>query len=95
MDQPITPRRVSRTLRCLMAERQLTVRDIQVCLGLETPQAVYKWLTGKCLPTVQHLYALSRYLNVTMEDILTGDGQDGPFYRRKSQWTWNICTFPM
>ena len=48
----------------------LNVRDLQDIFGFATPQAIYKWQSGKSLPTVDNLYALSILLNVTMEDIL-------------------------
>ena len=54
----------------LMAAREVTVQDVQNAMGLAAPQAVYRWLKGSNLPSVDNLYALSRYLNVQMDDVI-------------------------
>ena len=48
----------------------LSVRELQHYFGFEEPQAIYKWQQGKCLPSVDNLYALSRLLGVSMNEIL-------------------------
>ena len=48
----------------------LTVRELQHYFGFEEPQAIYKWQQGKCLPSVDNLYALSRLFGVSMNEIL-------------------------
>ena len=57
-------------LKELLGQRDITVQDVQTALGLASPQAVYRWLRGSNMPSVDNLYALSRYLNVQMEDVL-------------------------
>ena len=57
-------------LKELLEKRGVTVQDIQEAMGLASPQAVYRWLCGSNLPSVDNLFALSRYLNVQMEDVL-------------------------
>lgn len=54
----------------LMTARELSVQDVQVAMGLASPQAVYRWLCGSNLPSVDNLYALSRFFEVSMEDVL-------------------------
>ena len=54
----------------LMNTREVTVQDVQEAMGLAAPQAVYRWLRGSNLPSVDNLFALSRYLNVQMEDVI-------------------------
>lgn len=54
----------------LMNTREVTVQDVQEAMGLASPQAVYRWLRGSNMPSVDNLYALSRYLNVSMEDVI-------------------------
>lgn len=48
----------------------LSVKDIQSILGLGSSQAVYKWLAGRCLPTIDNLVILSAVLNVKIDDII-------------------------
>ena len=54
----------------LMDAREVTVQDVQKAMGLTAPQAVYRWLKGSNMPSVDNLYALSRYLDVQMEDVI-------------------------
>ncbi|MBR2685395.1 MAG: helix-turn-helix transcriptional regulator [Erysipelotrichaceae bacterium] len=48
----------------------LTVRDVQDVLGFSTPQAIFKWQRGDCLPTVDNLVILAKLFHVTVNDIL-------------------------
>ncbi|MBO4899173.1 MAG: helix-turn-helix transcriptional regulator [Lachnospiraceae bacterium] len=57
-------------IRSLRVEKHLRVEDIAIFMGFESPNAVYKWQRGECLPTVDNLYALSRLFNTTIDDIL-------------------------
>ena len=47
-----------------------TVRELQHYFGFEEPQAIYKWQQGKCLPSVDNLFALSRLFGISMNEIL-------------------------
>ena len=42
--------------------------------GFENPQAVYKWISGKSLPSLDNFLILSRLLHASIEDILVVDG---------------------
>ena len=63
----------------LRRERGLTVRDMQGYFHFEEPRAIYKWQSGQSLPTVDNLYALSRLLDVRMEEILVSKAQSVTF----------------
>ena len=54
----------------LMDAREVTVQDVQNAMGLASPQAVYRWLCGSNMPSVDNLFALSRYLNFQMDDVI-------------------------
>lgn len=43
-------------------------------MGFENPQAVYKWLAGRSLPSIDNFIILSRLLHTNIEDILVIDG---------------------
>ena len=47
-----------------------TINDIQKILHLSCSQPIYRWFKGNILPSVNHLYVLSRLLKVHMEDLL-------------------------
>lgn len=48
----------------------LTVRDLQIAFGFNSPQAIYKWKNGTALPTVDNLIGLAAMLHVRIDDIL-------------------------
>ena len=90
IDLVATGKRIS----ALRQERGLSVRDMQDYFGFEAPQAIYKWLKGASLPSVDNLFALSALLSVPMDAILvprsnvtllTDDEPEGsvflPFFR--------------
>ena len=64
----------------------LSVRDLQTYFGFEYPQAIYKWQHGECLPTVDNLLALSRILEVRMEDLLVYEDQEVSFFYTDIRW---------
>ena len=43
-------------------------------LGFENPQAIYKWISGRSLPSLDNFVILSRLLHTSIEDILVVDG---------------------
>jgi len=51
----------------------LSVHDLQIAFGFNSPQAIYKWQNGTALPTVDNLLALAALLHVRMDDILITD----------------------
>ena len=61
-------------IKKLLQENGYTVKDIQEVMGFENPQAVYKWLSGRSLPSLDNLLILSRVLHSSIEDILVIDG---------------------
>ena len=48
----------------------LSVHDLQVVFGFNSPQAIYKWQNGTALPTVDNLIVLAALLHVRIDDIL-------------------------
>lgn len=46
----------------------------QNAMGFENPQAIYKWLSGRSLPSLDNFVILSRLLHTSMEDIPVIDG---------------------
>lgn len=65
--------KTGKRISTLMKQSKLTVRDVQDYLGLESPQAIYKWRWGKCMPTIDNLIALARLFNTTIENIIVVD----------------------
>ena len=57
-------------IKKLMVEKQISPLQIQQICGLSSVQAVYKWLNGKSIPTVDNLGIISNLFNVPMDDIV-------------------------
>lgn len=60
-------------INLLRKKANLSVKDIQKIFGFESPQAIYKWIHGRNLPTVDNLIILAEIFNVTVDDILSID----------------------
>lgn len=59
-----------RNIDRLRAEAGLSVRDIQMVFGFATPQAIYKWIHGTSLPTIDNMVILAAMLDVTLDEIV-------------------------
>ena len=53
----------------------LSVRDLQSVMGFTNPQAIYKWQSGTCLPSIDNLLILSVVLGVSLDDLLITEEQ--------------------
>ena len=65
----------------LLKQHHISIRTLQTFFGFDSPRAIYKWLRGEHLPSVDHLFALSRLLQIPLQDILVElqrDDQDVP-----------------
>ncbi len=58
-------------INLLRKKANLSVKEIQEVFGFENPQAIYKWIHGRNLPTVDNLIILAEIFNVTVDDILS------------------------
>lgn len=76
MYQPIDQIKTGMKLKKMLGTAGYSVKDIQEYLHLSCPQSIYRWFKGKILPSVDHLYALSRLLNVHMEDLFVMQGEN-------------------
>lgn len=64
---------VGERIKRLRKEKNLKVTDISEQMGFESPQAVYKWQRGECLPDISNLLILCRMLGTSVEGIILGD----------------------
>ena len=48
----------------------MSTKDIAEVFGFQNPTAVFKWMKGTSLPTVDNLVILADLFGVTIEDIL-------------------------
>lgn len=69
----IDNKRTGENLRKIIKLRNVTVKEIQEYLGLSTAQAIYHWLNGRSLPSIDNLYALSMFLKVSIDELICGN----------------------
>lgn len=69
----INPILTGLNIRKIMDSKKISVKDIQDALSLESSQAVYKWIWGQSLPTIDNLVALSHIFEVPIDNILVID----------------------
>ena len=79
----IQQKETGKRIKELLHDNGYTVKDIQQIMGFENPQAVYKWLAGKSLPSIDNFLILSRVLHTSIEDILVIDGDISVLWRRR------------
>ena len=81
--------KTGKQIRHLMDSLGLTVMDVQKYMGLATQQAVYHWLNGRSLPSIDNVYALSELFRVPIDKIFFGirgyqSEQRSIYYRLKA-----------
>lgn len=70
----VLQKETGRQIKKLLVENGYTVKDVQNAMGFKNPQAVYKWISGRSLPSLDNFVILSRLLHTSIEDILVIDG---------------------
>ena len=58
------------TIKALIKSKGLKVTDVQTVFGFNTPQAIFKWLRGDALPSIDNLVILAHILDVTIDTII-------------------------
>ena len=48
----------------------MSVKDMQMVFGFATPQAIYKWIHGTSMPTIDNMVILAAMLGVTLDEIV-------------------------
>ncbi len=91
IDQKKTAEQIGRH----MERMGLKPKELQKYLGLSCVQTVYRWLEGKNIPVIDHLYALSYLFGVSIDDLVAGTKKEcknrkiGPKLRRMLAYRTN------
>ena len=70
----IQPVETGKRIKQLLSEQNYTIREIQGAFGFENPQAIYKWISGKSLPSLVidgDIPRLGVFLNQRFNDFLS------------------------
>ena len=54
----------------------MSVKDMQEVFGFATPQAIYKWIHGTAMPTIDNMVILAAMFDVTVDEIIATDTID-------------------
>ena len=57
-------------IKSMMRTKGFKVSDVQARCGFNTPQAIYKWMRGETMPTVDNLVILADAFHVSISDIV-------------------------
>ncbi len=57
-------------IRSLIRNKGLKVTDVQNIFGFNTPQAIFKWMRGDAMPSIDNMVILSHLLGVTIDQII-------------------------
>ena len=82
----IQPAETGKRIKQLLLKQGYSIRDIQGAFGFENPQAIYKWISGRSLPSLDNFIILSRILHTSIEDILVIDGDIPHLWRLLNLW---------
>ena len=63
-------RKTGQNIAALRTAAGLSVRELQDMFGFATPQAIYKWQNGICLPNIDNLVILAAVLGVSLDEII-------------------------
>lgn len=75
IDLAINMEKSGTRIKSLFREKGYTISDILTITGLATQQSVYKWYSGKSLPSLETLIILSQALHVKVTDLLVIEGE--------------------
>ena len=90
----INPVETGQNISFLMRRSGLKVKDVQEACGFEQPQAVYKWLHGQSLPSIDNLLILARLFSSTVEGILATSEDALPRFLGIGSKTSSDCVLP-
>lgn len=63
-------------IKSIINQSGYSIRQVQVMLGMAWPQPIYRWVKGKRMPTLDHLYMMHKIFGVHMEDMLVAVGEE-------------------
>ena len=62
--------KTGQNINALRIKADMSVKDMQRVFGFTTPQAIYKWIHGINLPTIDNMVILASIFNVTVDEII-------------------------
>lgn len=69
----VNMKKTGTNIKAMMQKNKIKATDIQDKCGFGTPQAVFKWMRGDCLPTIDNMVIIADMFGVTINDIIVID----------------------
>ena len=57
-------------IKNMMKARNIKVKDVQAVCGFGTPQAIFKWMRGDAMPSIDNIVILAHILDVPIDEII-------------------------
>lgn len=57
-------------IKRIRKSKGILVRELQDVFGFNNPQAIYKWQSGKSVPSVDNIVVLAAVFGTTVDDII-------------------------
>ena len=57
-------------IKALIKTKGLKVTDVQTVFGFNTPQAIFKWMRGDAMPSIDNMVKLAHILDVPIDEII-------------------------
>lgn len=57
-------------IKSMIRQKGMKISDIQAIFGFNTPQAIYKWMRGDAMPTIDNIVMLADIFGVEISDIV-------------------------
>jgi len=57
-------------IRALIKAKGLKVADVQTVFGFNTPQAIFTWMRGDAMPSIDNIVILAHILDVSIDEII-------------------------
>ena len=57
-------------IKAIIKSKGFKIVDIQTRCGFTTPQAIFKWLRGDSMPTIDNMVILADMLGVTIDQMI-------------------------
>ena len=57
-------------IKSMMRTKGFKVADVQARCGFNTPQAIFKWMRGDAVPTIDNMIIIADMFGVTIDQIV-------------------------
>ena len=57
-------------IKALIKRKGLKVADVQTVFGFNTPQAIFKWMRGDAMPSIDNIVILANIPDVPIDEII-------------------------